>query len=159
MRMRQLLAVSAAACVVAVAVPSSAQAGTKTVNGCPPGHVCVYDANPSGPTYAKPVFSTEGGFSHRSIPVKRIFNNGKKHPGADHIYYHGKAGWGEFRGCLHFHESANTAMDKGTFADLSGYTLNPVIQSAYWGDECPANRPVLQLDIHGDGKGWITPGS
>ncbi|MBB1252282.1 hypothetical protein [Streptomyces alkaliterrae] len=142
-----------AAFVLSISVPASAQAGTKTVQNCSPGNVCLYKATHGPSVGGSPFLSSVGGFSKKSYAADRIFNNGVKYPKADHIRYWGKTDNGVFQGCLHFNEST-TGMQKGSWADLTKVP-GARVQAAYWGDECAANEPVLEALYYGTSK-WFT---
>ncbi|TDC93565.1 peptidase inhibitor family I36 protein [Actinomadura sp. 7K507] len=117
-----------AATVGVAAVPAAAEPNPP---GCPRGHVCAYSGNgQSGSLVFKSVGDWRGSAAARSV-----FNNGKRHPGADHIQltwtYNGRT-WSR---CLHYNPYPGQP-DPGEYK--IDFVDGVVIKSATWRGECPA---------------------
>ncbi|MBB1256796.1 hypothetical protein H3146_26125 [Streptomyces sp. OF3] len=116
----------------------TAQAGSFDTGGCRSGHVCVWTAD--GKKY-----SYEGSFSGSIKYVTHIFNNGKRWPGADHIYYSGTHHGKKVSGCLHYWDQPFHVKDSPfpppdrdyAWECYCGATGNGMtLTSLRWGPEC-----------------------
>ncbi|MBB1254408.1 hypothetical protein [Streptomyces alkaliterrae] len=141
MRARLSRVLAAAGGIVAtVALAGPAQASpSATVDNCPSEYVCLYAK--SGYMFAPT--KGDADLSKSKMYPNRIFNNGKRYPGADHVYWAGKRERNgkvtDVGGCLHYHSTNNKTPEAGTYVTglYKSDSDRVRITTLRWSGECP----------------------
>ncbi|KAB8161293.1 hypothetical protein FH609_027530 [Streptomyces sp. 3MP-14] len=127
MRFRRTVGAAGAALAVAATTLTLAPSASAAKSHCPERHVCVWET----PSFeGRPTLISQGDIETNltSSTGIAIYNNGRHHPGADHIWYRVAKGDGTaVTGCLHY------PSDTPDSRIVSGPAT---FEWARWGGEC-----------------------